>query len=112
MNKNLLMAIPFLLALGALGTAYAQAPALEAGTYKLAIGSKAPCDVSISADGAFTPAADCTLGANVTKLIPQGEGYVLTYASGHLYGQLRPQGDAYESATFGNQRKLGLSHSR
>jgi hypothetical protein len=110
MNKNLLMAIPFLLTLGAADTAYAQAPALEAGTYKLAIGSKAPCDVSISADGALTPAADCTLTANVTKLVPRGEGYVLTYASGDLYGQLRPKGDAFEGATFGDQHKLVLSH--
>jgi hypothetical protein len=110
MNKNFLVTASFLLALGTFGPAFAQAPALEAGIYKLAIGSKAPCDVTISADGVLTPASDCTLGANVTKMIPKGEGYVLTSASGDLYGLVKPKGDTLEGATFGNQRKLVLSH--
>jgi hypothetical protein len=110
MNNNLLVTVSFLLTLGAFGTAHAQAPALEAGTYKLAIGSKAPCDVTISADGVLTPAADCAFGVNVTKVTAKGEGYVLTSASGDLFGLIKPKGDALEGATFGDQHKLVLSH--
>lgn len=110
MTKNLLVTASILLALGSFGPAFAQAPALEAGTYKLAIGSKAPCDVTISADGVLTPASDCALGANVTKVIPKGEGYVFTAASGDLYGLVKPKGDTLEGATFDGQRKLVLSH--
>ena len=110
MRTTRLLPLSFALALTAFGSAQAQAPALAAGTYKLAIGSKAPCDVTISADGAVSPAADCAPGANLTRVAPKGSGYVLIQASGDLYGIVKPNGDSLEGTTFADQRKLVLSH--
>ena len=104
------LSLSLVLALTAFGSAQAQAPALAAGTYKLAIGSKAPCDVTISADGAVSPATDCAPGANLSRVTPKGSGYVLIQASGDLYGVVKPNGDALEGTTFADQRKLVLTH--
>ena len=110
MKATNLLPLSLVLALTAFGSAYAQAPALAAGTYKLAIGSKAPCDLTISADGAVSQAADCAPGANLTKVTPKGSGYLLIQASGDLYGVVKPNGDSLEGTTFADQRKLVLSH--
>jgi hypothetical protein len=41
---------------------------------------------------------------------PKGSDYLLISASGDLYGVVKPNGDAFEGATFADQRKLVLSH--
>ncbi|HEX4303695.1 MAG TPA: hypothetical protein VHZ78_12940 [Rhizomicrobium sp.] len=109
MNKSRFLTLSFLLALSGFGTAYAQAPALAAGNYKLAIGSKAPCDVTISADGALT-ASTCETGTTLTKWTATGTGYQLISASGDTYAVLKPHGETLEGVTFADQHKLVLSH--
>ncbi|MEI9887261.1 MAG: hypothetical protein WDN08_12305 [Rhizomicrobium sp.] len=110
MNKSRLVTLSFVLALTGFGSAYAQAPALAAGTYKLAIGSKAPCDLTVTAEGSITPAADCATGATITKWAPTSSGYQLLSASGETYAVLKPRGETYEGYVYATQRKLVLSH--
>jgi hypothetical protein len=110
MNKSRFLTLSFILALSGFGTAYAQAPALAAGTYKLAIGSKTACDLTITADGAVTQAADCATGTTLTKWTSTGTGYQLIDASGETYAVIKPHGENLEGVVFSNQRKLVLSH--
>jgi hypothetical protein len=110
MNKSRFLALSFFLALSGFGVAHAQAPALAAGTYKLAIGSKAPCDLTLAADGAVTSSADCATGTNVVKWAPTSTGYQLITADGATYATLKPHGDTLEGVTFADQHKLVLSH--
>ncbi len=110
MNKSRFLALSVVLALSGLSSAYAQAPALTAGTYKLAVGAKAPCDVTVTAEGAFTPAADCASSTNLAKWTPTSSGYELITGSGEIYAVLKPHGEALEGATFADQRKVTLSH--
>ena len=111
MNKPRFLTLAFLLALSGFGTAYAQAPALATGTYKLAIGSKAPCDVAVTADGDLTPAADCATGPTLTKWVAAvGNGYKLLTADGEVYAVLKPQGDGLAGESFAGNHKLLLSH--
>ncbi len=110
--KSIRFLAPVSLALVLTGivAAQAQAPALAAGTYKIALGSKAPCDVVVTADGAFTPADGCLSTANLTKWTPTNTGYQLVTASGETYAVLKPHGEALEGVTFADQRKIVLSH--
>jgi hypothetical protein len=111
MNKTRFVALSFLLALSGFGAANAQAPALAAGTYKLAVGSKAPCDVTIAEDGSIATAADCSTGANVVKWAPAGgDDYKLLTANGVTYAVLKPHGETLEGVTFADQHKVVLSH--
>ena len=96
--------------LSGLGAAQAQAPALAAGTYHVALGAKAPCDVSVTADGAFTPADGCLTTAGVAKWAPTNTGYELFTGSGEVYAVLKPHGEALEGTTFADQRKIVVSH--
>ena len=110
MNKSRFLTLAFLLAVSGFGSAYAQAPALAAGTYKLAIGSKTPCDLTITADGAVTQAADCATGTTLTKWAPTASGYQLISADGATYAVLKPHGETLEGVTFADQHKLVLTH--
>jgi hypothetical protein len=110
MNKSRFLTLSFLLAISGFGSAYAQAPALAAGTYKLAIGAKAPCDVTITADGSLTQAADCATGTTLAKWATTTSGYQLISASGETYALLKPHGETLEGVTFADQHKLVLSH--
>lgn len=110
MNKSRFLALSFLLAVSGFGSAYAQAPALAAGTYKLAVGSKINCDLTITAEGGVSQAADCATGVNLTKWQPTTTGYQLISASGETYALLKPHGEALEGATVADQHKVTLSH--
>jgi hypothetical protein len=111
MNTSRFIALSFLLSLSGFGVANAQAPALAAGTYKLAVGTKAPCDVTITEDGAISTAADCETGANVVKWAPAGaDDYKLLTANGVTYAVLKPHGETLEGVTFADQHKIVLSH--
>ncbi|HWD28138.1 MAG TPA: hypothetical protein VG387_13290 [Rhizomicrobium sp.] len=110
MNKSRFLALSFLLAISGFGTAYAQAPALAAGSYKLAIGTKTPCAVTLAADGTLTAGTDCSTGVALTKWAPTATGYQLISASGETYALLKPHGEALEGSTFADQRKVTLSH--
>ncbi|MEI9990050.1 MAG: hypothetical protein WDM86_08435 [Rhizomicrobium sp.] len=110
MNTSRLLTLSFVLAISGFSSAYAQAPALAAGTYKLAVGAKAPCDLTISADGAIAQGADCSSSTRLIKWAPTGTGYQLISASGEIYAVLKPHGEALEGETFADQRKVVLSH--
>ena len=110
MRTSRFLALSTVLLLAGIGAANAQAPALAAGTYKLAVGSKTPCDVTVTAEGAFTPAADCASSANLAKWTPTNSGYELITAQGTTYAVLKPKGEALEGVTFEDQRKITLSH--
>ena len=110
MKKTRFLAFSFLLAISGFGTAYAQAPALSSGTYKLTVGSKAPCDLTITDAGSVTQAADCATGTTIAKWSATGGGYEFTTASGEVYAILKPHGDALEGVSFATQHKLVLTH--
>ncbi len=110
MNKTRFFALSFFLALSGFGAAYAQAPALTAGTYKLAIGSKTACDLVIADDGGITQAADCPTSATITKAVPVGNSYKLLTQNGDLFGVLKPKGDALVGFTAADQHSLALTH--
>jgi len=109
MNKSRFLALSFFLALSGAGTAYAQAPALAAGDYKLAVGGNAPCALSITADGGVAQTADCS-AAHLTHWKVTGNSYVLYSADGEVYAVLKAQGDNLEGVSFADNRKLVLSH--
>jgi len=108
MNKSRFLALSFFLALSGFGSAYAQAPALAAGDYKLAVGANT-CDLTITAEGGVTQAADCT-AAHLAKWKVNGNSYVLYSASGDVYAVLKAKGDNIEGVVFSDNRKLVLSH--
>ena len=110
MNKSRFLAASFFIALAGMGVAHAQAPALAAGTYKLAIGAKPVCDLTITADGGVTQGADCQTGTTLAKWSVTGSGYELINAGGSTYAVLRVKGDNLEGVTFADQHKLVLSH--
>jgi hypothetical protein len=109
MNKSRFLALSFFLALSGFGSAYAQAPALAAGDYKLAVGANTPCDLTITAEGGVTQTADCT-AAHLAKWKVTGNSYVLYSASGDVYAVLKAKGDNLEGVVFSDNRKLVLSH--
>jgi hypothetical protein len=110
MNKSRFLAFSFFLALSGMGAAQAQAPALAAGTYKLAISANAPCDLTITADGGVTQGADCATSTHLTKWKASGSSYQLITASGETYAVLKPNGENLEGVTFADNHKLVLSH--
>lgn len=110
MNSSRFLALSSLvLALSGIGAAQAQAPALAAGTYKIAVGSKAPCDVNVTADGGLALADGCLGTANLTKWTPTNTGYELITSSGEVYAVLKPHGEALQGTTFADQRKIELT---
>lgn len=110
MKTTHFLALSLLITSAGLGTAYAQAPALASGTYKLAIGSKTPCDLAITDTGTVTQAADCATGTTLAKWRAAGDNYVFTTASGEVYAILKSQGDALEGMSIPSQHKLVLTH--
>ena len=110
MNKSRFLALSFLMALSGFGTAYAQGPALQAGTYKLAIGSKAACELNVTAEGAVTQAADCPTTSVITKAVAVGTSVKLVTQNGDLFGVVKPKGDNFEGFTVSDQPALVLSH--
>jgi len=77
------------------------------GSWKLALGKKAPCEVSMSADGAVTPGADCP--ADIAHWKSTSSGFQLQTASGETYALLKPKGQSYEGTTFADARTVTLS---
>lgn len=110
MNKTRFLTLAFLLTLSGFGGAFAQAPSLESGTYKLTVGSNAPCDLTIGNDGTVTQAADCATGRPIAKWTAKGSDYALTTASGEVYAVLKPHDNALEGISYIAQHKLVLTH--
>jgi Protease inhibitor Inh len=77
------------------------------GTWKLALGKKAPCDVAMAADGAVTPSADCP--AAIAHWKGTSNGVQLQTASGETFAVLKPKGASFEGTTFADARAVTLS---
>jgi Protease inhibitor Inh len=92
-------------------TAMMAAPAIAEGnlegTWKFALGKKAPCDVAMAADGAVTPSADCP--AAIAHWKGTSTGLQLQTASGETYAVLKSKGASYEGSTFADSRTVTLS---
>jgi len=110
MKKTRFLTLSLFLAISGFGAAYAQAPALTSGDYKLTVGSKAPCTLAITDTGSITQAADCATGTTLARWKATSTGYVLTSASGEVYAILQPHGAALEGVTFMAQNKVVLTH--
>ena len=104
------LTLAFALALVGFGPAYAQAPALTAGTYKLSISSKAPCELTVPENGAVTEAADCATRPTLGKIFPAGSGYELTTASGEIFALLKLNGEVIEGQTIPDRRRVLITH--
>ena len=109
MNTKLPTLLAFLiLATGVSSAAFAQGNL--AGSWKLTMGHKAPCSLTMAADGSVTAGSDCAYGTEVTHWAPTSTGVQLQTASGETYAVLHPKGEAYEGQTFADMHNLVLSH--
>jgi hypothetical protein len=79
--------------------AAAQAETLTAGEYKLAVGSAAPCTITLSADGSASLGA-CAAAPNVGHWQQHGSTIQLSKGNGEVYALLKAKGDAYAGTTF------------
>ena len=77
------------------------------GNWKLALGKKTPCDVSMTVDGAVTPAADCS--APIAHWKGTSNGIQLQTASGETFAVLKPKGEQFVGATIADTRTVTLS---
>jgi Protease inhibitor Inh len=101
MNKLQIVAPILLLSLPALAQG-----SLE-GSWKLALGKKAPCEVQMTADGAVTPGTDCP--TDIARWKGTSNGVQLQTASGETYAVLKPKGSGFEGATFADSRSVTLT---
>jgi hypothetical protein len=106
MNNSWISMAGIALAAALMGPAFAQG-SLE-GNWKLTLGKKPPCTVSMTADGGVTPAADCPVPIAHWK--GTTNGVQLQTASGETYAVLKPKGEAFEGTTFADMRSVELSH--
>ena len=77
------------------------------GSWKLALGRKAPCEVSMTANGDITGAADCSVP--VARWKATSDGVQLQTASGETYALLKPKAGNLEGTTFADMRRVTLS---
>jgi len=77
------------------------------GNWKLALGKKAPCDVSMTADGTVTPGTDCP--SEIARWKSTSNGVQLQTASGATYAVLKPKGSSFEGMTFADSRAVTLT---
>lgn len=110
MKKSRFVTVALFFALSGFASAYAQAPGLESGTYKLTVGTNPPCTVTLGNDGTVTQAADCDTGRPIARWTAKGAGYALTTASGEVYAVLKPHGSTFEGMSYIAQHKLILAH--
>jgi hypothetical protein len=80
-----------------------------AGSYKLAIGSNATCEITLAADGSATYTADCAQGAGVAKWQAKYNGVELKTASGETVAILKGKNGSFAGARFADGRSLTLS---
>lgn len=105
-NLRRFLALSAFLSLSAAGVAQAQP--FTAGEYKLAVGSSAPCTVSLAADGTASVGA-CAAAPNVGHWQQHGSTLQLSKVNGEVYALLKPKGDAYAGTTFPSNDSI--SHS-
>jgi hypothetical protein len=101
--RTLLVASTFALA------AVSAAQADPAGSYKLAIGAKASCPITLAADGTASYAADCEQGGNVARWQAKYNGVELKTASGETVAILKGKDGTYAGTRVADGRALTLS---
>jgi hypothetical protein len=88
----------------------ANAATAAPGTYKLAIGNKAPCDITLAADGTATYANDCAYGGGVARWQAGFNKLDLQKANGETVGLLSAKGDTYVGTRASDGKTLILTH--
>lgn len=97
------------------GISIVQADTTVAGSWKLAVGSSAPCTLTLTADasptaGTAAQGSDCAGGLGVIgHWQTAGTGLQLLSPSGNLVAWLKPKGDAYEGTRVEDGRKVALT---
>ena len=77
------------------------------GNWKLALGHRAPCEISMTADGDITGASDCSVP--VARWKATSDGVQLQTASGETYALLKAKAGTLEGTTFADMRRVTLS---
>jgi hypothetical protein len=77
------------------------------GSWKLVLGRNTPCEISMTADGDITRAADCSVP--VARWKATSDGVQLQTASGETYALLKAKAGNLEGATFADMRRVTLS---
>jgi hypothetical protein len=90
-------------------TAVSAAQADPAGAYKMAIGTKATCVVTLVADGTATFTGACDQGADVARWQAKSSGVELKKASGETVAVLKGKDGSYTGTRFEDGRTLTLS---
>jgi hypothetical protein len=86
--------------------ASAQAADMD-GTWKLAVGTQAPCSLILVADGTVT--ADCATGNRVARWRASSDKLELRTASGEMVGILTAKDGGYAGKRFSDGKTLVLS---
>ena len=86
----------------------ASAETFTAGEYKLALGSAAPCTVTLAADGTVSTGA-CAAASSVGHWQQRGSTLELSKGSGEIYALLKLKGDTYTGATIPANHTLTLT---
>jgi len=89
--------------------AVSAAQADPAGSYKLAIGAKATCAVTLVADGTATFTGACDQGSDVARWQAKSSGVELKKASGETVAVLKGKDGSYSGTRFEDGRTLTLS---
>jgi Protease inhibitor Inh len=88
---------------------FSAAQADPAGSYKLAIGAKATCAITLAADGTATYTGACDQGAEVARWQAKASGVELKKASGETVAVLKGKDGAYTGTRFEDGRTLTLN---
>ena len=105
MNSFKLLLVSSALAFVAVSAAQAD----PAGSYKLAIGAKATCAVTLVADGTATFTGACDQGSDVARWQAKSSGVELKKASGETVAVLKGKDGSYTGTRFEDGRTLTLS---
>lgn len=95
-HRYLALAVAILLS----GYGVAQAQGINAGSYKLAIGSAAACALDLAADGSAKVDTACARADLIHKWRATPSGFELEDGSGAVYANLVAKGDGYAGKTF------------
>lgn len=98
-----------LLIASTLALAATAAQADPVGSYKLAIGANATCDITLAADGSAAYANDCAQGGDVAKWTAKYNGVELKTARGETVALLKGKDGTYAGTRFADGRALTLS---
>jgi hypothetical protein len=101
------LTISAILALSGYGVAHAQG--LNAGDYKLAVGSAAPCALTLAADGSAKTDGACGRAGDISHWRATGTGVVFQDNSGTVFATLVAKGDTYAGSTFADSHRVVLT---